>query len=215
MKRGFAVLLVFVFPVLFAADEDTASPPLLIAGENDSQWRPLFESLAAQQPINSTFTETRWFPFRKTPVTLTGELRIAPEHGLSLRYLTPKERVMIVDETGVLLRDSRGRSKTVPPDPRAPNADAALLAILRFDLDDLLQTYDVQPAGNSDNWTFVFTPKDPDTRRSIGRITVSGVDIAVNRLEFRRSETQRVEIEIGETETQATFTPEVLGRFFR
>lgn len=215
MKHWLAILPLLIAPAAIAADEDGASPALLVAGENDSQWRPLFESLAAQAPIASAFTETRWFPFRKTPVTLTGELRISPEHGLSLRYLTPKERIMIVDEDGILLRDARGRSKTVPPNPRASNADAALLAILRFDLDELLQTYDVQPAGDPGNWEFVFTPKDPETLKSIGRITVSGIGDAVNHLEFSRSETQRVEIEIGEAETQVTFTPEDLEKFFR
>jgi outer membrane lipoprotein-sorting protein len=199
----------------FAAENEPTTAVTLVAGENDSQWRPLFEALAAQEPIFSTFTEKRWFPFRKSAIELTGELRFSRERGLSLRYLTPKERMMIADDTGVLLRDSRGRSKVVPPDPRSGNPDTALLAILRFDLDELLEMYEIQAAGDSGGWEFVFTPKDAEVRKSIGQITASGSEAALTGFEFRRSESQRVEIAIGETATQVTFTPEEIEKFFR
>lgn len=215
MNRSPFLFLLLWPAIATAAETETAPPVELVAGQDHSQWRPLFEALEAQAPIFSTFTEKRWFPFRKSAIELTGELRFSRERGLSLRYLTPKERMMIADETGVVLRDSRGRSRAVTSEPRSGSPETALLAILRFDLDELLELYEIQVAGDSGGWNLVFTPRDEEVRKSIGRITASGSETTLTALEFRRSESQRVGIAIGETKTRVTFTPEEIEKFFR
>jgi hypothetical protein len=214
MKRLLFLFLLVVAPGLRA--ELPGEPgPELIAGENDADWQPLFAALKAKGAVVSAFTEHRWFPFRKAPVVLEGEMRFSPTRGLSLRYLRPDERLMIADAQGLLLRDARGRSRAVPPDPRAPDINAALLPVLRFDQAELSKQFHLHAVRAGEEWRLDFVPRAPELVRTLGRLTVIGAGEAVRRLEFRRSATQRVEILIGATQTGVTFTPEEEKRFFR
>src|SRR5215510_1038506 len=85
------------------------SPDTLLADPaGDPAWRGLFDQLAPNKTRQSKFEERRFFPFRTKPVILEGEIRIVPRLGLSLRYLKPDERVMIIDDKGLMMRDSDG-----------------------------------------------------------------------------------------------------------
>lgn len=187
----------------------------LVAGETGAMWREHFGRLAACAPIFSKFTEQRHFPYRKTPIELRGEMRFAPGHGLSLRYLEPKERIMIVDSEGVLLRDDRGRSRAAPKDPRRPRVDAVLLPILGFDLDQLLEMFEISTSGDSESWVFTFVPKDAKVAKAIGEIVVAGEGTFIRQIEFRRSSSQRVVITVDESTPNASFTDDEMERFFR
>jgi hypothetical protein len=214
MNRLLLLLLFAVAPGLRA--ELPAEPgPELILGANDAAWQPLFAALAAKGTVVSAFTEHRWFPFRKVPVVLEGEMRFSPTRGLSLRYVKPEERLMVVDARGMLLRDARGRNREVPADPRAPDIDAALLPVLRFDRAELAKTFHLYAVRAGWEWRLDFVPRSVELASTLGRITVIGVNDAVCMLEFRRSATQRVEIIIGATQTGVTFTPDEERRFFR
>src|SRR6185503_18937999 len=96
------------------------SPETLLADPaHDPAWRQLFDKLAPNKTRQSTFEERRFFPFRKQPIVLQGEIRIVPRRGLSLRYLQPEGRVLIIDEQGLLMRDNDGREQSPPSDSRA------------------------------------------------------------------------------------------------
>ena len=104
-----------------AQGADLTQPgPLLLPDQDDGEWRELLKSLASKGSVFATFTEHRWFSFRHDPVVLTGEMRMSAENGLSLRYLKPEEKMMIVDEKGMVLRNARGRSRLMKSDPRSP-----------------------------------------------------------------------------------------------
>ena len=187
----------------------------IVPGESDAAWRPLFAALAAQGSIWSNFTESRWFPFRKKPVVLKGEMRFSPTRGLSLNYREPEMRTVIADGKGLAMRDARGRMREIPPDPRATGPVTALLPIMRFDLEALERTFSLQGAREGDAWRLEFVPRDPGLARVLGTVIVSGVDTAVRRLEFRHSPKQRVEILIEGAKAGVSFTPEDERRFFR
>jgi hypothetical protein len=189
--------------------------PVIVAGENDAAWRPLFTALANKGTIHSQFREHRWFPFRKQAVVLEGEMRLAPGRGLSLRYVKPEESLVIVDERGLLLRDATGAPRELPADPRAGAVNAALLPILRFDEAEFAKVFLLHAARDGGEWRLDFVPRDPALARTLGRIVLHGADEVVCRIEFRRSATQRVEILIGETATGVTFSEADLQRFFR
>lgn len=215
--RQAAVLSAFLLAAVLPAAEPPSSPgPVITLGENDGPWRPLFAALAAKTPVCSAFTERRWFSLRKRPIELKGEMRLDADHGLSLRYVEPQEQAVIVDQQGVLLRDAQGRSRAAPDDPRASAAPAALLPVLRFDFNQLLERFELRAArGGDDTWRLDFTPRDEQLAGILGQITVMGASEAVTRLEFRRTPTQRVEIFIGKTTTGQAFTTEEIARFFR
>lgn len=180
---------------------------------DDPAWRELAATFARQPDGLAPFSEKRFFPFRRTPVELTGESRVSAGRGLSLRYTAPEERTVILDEQGVLVRDARGES-AAPADPRAAAAHAALVQVLRFDFAALAGQFELYGVRTGPDWTIAFVPRADELRRTVGQIVVGGAGEAITRIEIRRSEKQYILIEIGAART-APFTADELRRYFR
>jgi len=213
MKRFIIICLLAVLALpAFAVLE---LGPQLVAGNNDAEWLPLFAELGARRAVSSEFTEHRWFPFKKIPVVLKGVMRLSPGLGMSLGYVEPEKRVIIIDPRGLLLRDASGRQREIPVDPNAPAASTALLPILNFDWQKLDQAFQVYAAREGSDWRLDFVPRDPQLASTLGRITALGNGNMMRQLEFRRSAMQRVEIFIGETRQGVEFTPEENKAYFR
>ncbi len=188
---------------------------LLSPGAGAGEWRPLIDALKAKGSLSAPFTEHRFFPFRHDALVLAGVLRISPERGLSLQYTRPEESVVVADSSGMITRDAKGRSREVPAGARGSGAVAALLPIMRFDLDALYPRFDIRARREGAAWSFVFTPRDPEVARSLGEITVGGEGTDVRHLEFKRSQAQRIEIDVGETSSGVTFTDAETRQYFR
>jgi len=214
MRRLLLILLWSALP-LAGFEPLAASGPVIRPGEGDAAWQPLFTALAAQGSVWSTFTEQRWFLFRRTPIVLKGDLRISPARGLSLHYQEPDVRTIIADDKGLAVRDAQGRLREVPPDPRVTGPTTALLPIMRFDLRALEERFEVHAARNGGAWRLDFVSRDPALVRALGTVVVSGEDTNVRALEFRHSAKERVEILIGDVKTGVDFSPEEQRKFFR
>ncbi|HXN35699.1 MAG TPA: outer membrane lipoprotein carrier protein LolA [Opitutaceae bacterium] len=213
MRPPLAVALMLA--CLCAARGEQGTGLLLSAETGEGEWKPLIDSLAAKGAIRADFAERRFFPFRRQPMLLNGVLRISPERGLSLEYTSPERNVLIADSAGLLLKDAGGRRREMPAGSRALAAIESLLPIMRFDLAALYPRFVIRASRSGSNWTFVFTPRDPETAGSLGAITVGGEGSEVLQLEFRRSASQRVEITVGRTEAGTAFSPAELKEFFR
>jgi len=209
--RCLLLLVALVSPAL-ASDPEGA---LLAPGQAEAQWRPLIDSMAAKGTVVAPFTERRFFPFRREPMVLSGVLRISPERGLSLEYMQPEESVVIADSAGLLLRDREGRTREMPSGSRGPGAVASLLPIMRFDLAALYPRFAIRAYGSSAAWRLEFEPRDPEAARALGAITVAVAGTSVVHLEFKRSSSQRIEIDVGEARTGAPMSAAELARFFR
>ena len=194
-----------------AADPGRVLTQADLAGE----WKPLVAALAGKGPIEAPFTERRYFPFRREPTVLRGVLRISPERGLSLQYTSPEPSLLIADASGLMLRDAKGRSRTMAPGAREAGAISSLLPIMRFDMPALLPLFTIRALRTDQGWQFEFTPSDPSVSGSLGTITVLGTGTDVRHLEFRRSASQRVEIDVGETRSGVAFTASEQAQFFR
>ena len=183
--------------------------------ENDPAWQGLFAKLGASKTRQSSFEERRTFPFRKEPVVLKGEVRVVPELGLSLRYVEPEERIVIIDAKGVLLRDGDGRERAVPADHRAQAATAALGNVLRFDLAALKKDFVVHGRQEGQGWTLAFAPRDAAVANLLGVIVVRGENTDLRKIEMVKAATQRIEVTIYDTKENVLFTGYTLQRFFR
>ena len=214
MRRLLLILMLAALPA-GGFEPLPAAGPVIGPDAGDAAWQPLFTALAAQGAVWSAFTERRWFPFRKNPVVLKGEMRFSPLHGLSLQYREPDARTIIADGKGLAMRDVGGRTHEVPSDPRTAGLTMALLPIMRFDLRELEQRFEVHGVRSGGAWRLDFVSRDPAVARTLGTVVVSGEDTNVCQLEFRHSKKERVEIQIGETRTGVGFTPEEERRFFR
>ncbi|MBL9187749.1 MAG: outer membrane lipoprotein carrier protein LolA [Opitutaceae bacterium] len=210
--------LLFLFlPLLVCAAEPLPLTPqtLLADPANDPAWRDLFAQLTPNKTRQSKFEERRFFPFRKEPVVLTGEVRIVPELGLSLRYLTPEKNTLIADAQGLLLRDDQGRERTPPNDSRAQAATSALVRVLRFDLAALQKDFAVHGRREGAAWTLAFVARDPAFTALLGTLTIRGENHELRAIELVKSPTQRIEIAIRDSVEDVLFTGDTLRRFFR
>ncbi len=200
----------------------TGLPPGLVSAETrlddpqgDAAWRLLFERLSAPKTRQSRFEERRFFPFRREPTVLQGEIRMVPELGLSLRYLQPEERLIIVDGKGVLLRDGAGRERAAPDDGRARAATSAMVHVLRFDLPALQREFAVHGRREGELWSLAFVSRDAAFANLLGVLVVSGEKLELRKIEMIKSANQRIEIAIRETTEGVLFTGDTLRRFFR
>ncbi|MEO7414001.1 MAG: outer membrane lipoprotein carrier protein LolA [Opitutaceae bacterium] len=217
--RSLSVFLLLVsclvLPAFSAAPAEVPPANLIADPVNDPGWKELFARLAPQQARRSQFEERRIFPFRTTPIVLTGEIRISPDRGLSLNYLGAKPQIVIIDQKGVLMRDERGQQRTAPADPRADAATSALFHILRFDLPALAKTFILHGRRDGEAWTLGFEPRDATLSGLIGSVIVQGEGGRVDRINMVKSEKQRIDILISDTKETASFDEEELKRFFR
>ena len=178
------------------------------------EWSGLIEVFSHQPDTLADFTELRYFPFKKDAVELKGEVRVSTVRGLSLRYTVPEERTVILDENGILMRAAAGE-KAPPVDPRATATNDALLHILRFDFVALEKDFELYGRQDGKLWTLALVPKTAALRRSIGRITVTGDQAAISRIELRHSAKQAIVILIEPPKPAVAFTVEELKRYYR
>jgi glycosyltransferase involved in cell wall biosynthesis len=203
-----------------AAEPDPLVNPAHLLAPGAPAWSDLAEAFAHQADVTADFTEHRFFPFKKDPVELTGEVRVSAARGLSLHYLTPEERIVILDAHGVLIRGKDGQT-AAPADPRAASTNDALLHILHFDFGALGKDFELYGQREAGTWTLVLVPRTEAQRRTIGRITVAGSagggtgPASVRRIELRRSARQAIEILIAPPRPPAPFSAAELKRFFR
>jgi len=207
--------------LLVLAAAARAAPPLLSAATaiadpaRDPAWSALFASLVPRENRESSFEERRYFPFRRQPVILTGKIRLAPGRGLSLDYLTPQPRVLIVDGQGLLMRDAIGREVSLPADARTQASIAALVDILRFDLAELQRNFALHGQRDAAGWTLAFVPRDPLLARSLAALIVRGTGDTVAEIELRATPRQHIDILVRATRRDAVFAPADWARYFR
>jgi hypothetical protein len=214
MRRLALVCLVLAASLARGAEPEPLVSPAHRLAADDPAWRELAGGLRGPQAITATFTENRWFPFKKTPTVLKGESRVAAGRGLSLHYVSPEELTTIIDAQGMLLRTAKGDTAG-PADPPAVAANRALLHVLALDLPALTGTFELYGERTGTKWKLALLPREASLRRTLGQISIEGDGAAVRRIELRRSAVQRVEILIDPPEAGSVFSAEVLRRYFR
>lgn len=204
-------LLVILLTACAPAAALSAAEPLAA----DPQWSRLFDALTPTTGRFARFEERRFFPFRKQPVVLAGELRYSPVHGVSLSYLEPERRTLIGSPRGLWLRDGRGRTRTLPNDSRVRAATELLFDVLRFDLAALRRNFELSGERDGDRWTLHLTPRDPGVSQALGEVRLTGHDTTLDQITIARPDRQRIDIELRERREDVTFTTEEVARYFR
>jgi hypothetical protein len=68
---------------------------------------------------------------------------------------------------------------------------------------------------DGEEWTLGFAPRDPNLASSLGSIIVQGSQARLDRIEIVKSDEQRIEILISESQSPVIFSMDVLQRYFR
>ena len=215
--RADVIMLALLFACVAtgrAAGQDPAPDPAQRLAPAAPEWSDLTEAFARHPDIAADFTERRYFPFKKAPVELQGEVRVSAARGLSLHYTAPEDRTVILDDQGVLIRAAAGE-KTPPADPRAAAANEALRHVLRFDLTALEPDFELYGQRQGEEWTLVLVPRTDTLKRSVGRITVTGLAATIRSIEIRRTARQAIAILIESPRSMARFTDVELKTYFR
>lgn len=185
-----------------------------IAIDRDPGWLALLQRLHPIRDRQAPFEERRFFPFRRSPVVLTGTVRLAPGRGLSLGYERPLPRVVIIDAAGVLIRGESGE-RAAPADPHLTRATEALAAVLRFDPVEMERQFVVRGRRDRDGWSLELVPRDSDLAALFASIQVEGSGGRLRRIALVTSPTQRIEILLGEPRDDLAFGAAELRRYFR
>lgn len=209
--RGVWAALAFAMGFACIRAADTPGEPVIDPAT--PAWRELAEAFSREPDVIANFEERRVFPFRKTPVVLRGEVRVSQTRGLSLRYFGDPERIVILDETGVLVRGAD--AEPLPPDRRAEAGQRAMLHVLRLDFAALRDDFELRGQIDGVAWRLVLVPRTEALRRTLGTMRVWGEGPAVAAIELRRSEKQHVTIAISDRRQAGTFSSEELRRYFR
>lgn len=217
-SRAAAMVAVFV-AFATASPLPAAGGDALVASENrvaitTPGWAELFETLANKEDTIADFTERRVFAFHREATKLAGEVRVSGPHGISLHYTEPEQRIVVLDDDGVLMRDAGGE-KALSSKRRDAAANAVLLDVLRFDFVALEESFEIFGRRENDAWELALVPRTDAIRRSVGRITIEGEASAIRRIELRRSAKSYIEIAIATPRETPPFTPEELGTYFR
>lgn len=196
-------------PALRAAALSNPDPPISAA---DARWAPILAQLGRTEDRQSHFEERRYFPFRSSPVVLSGTVRISPTHGLSLEYQRPDYRLVIVDGEGLLMRDRQGQDHPVPNDPHLTQAMAAFVSILRFDRPQIEAHYFLHGSQAGPDWRISLVPRQAGDWSAI---VLSGDAQGLAGIELVRSQSLRIVIALADPLPEVAFTAADLTRYFR
>jgi len=207
--RALAACLLLSTANLPAADET----PVL---ELSASWRARLVTFTAPRALVASFTESRTTPLKKKPVRVEGTVRIMPNRGLSLAYAQTRAPVVILDDKGLLLRHPDGREQSAPAE--AESGLRLLHALFAFDLPLLEKSYELVTTEKPDaTWSLTFTRRpDADTRNTpYEELGLRGDATRLTGIWLAKTQSQKIEIELGVPQFDPTFTAEELARYFR
>ena len=179
--------------------------------------RVVFRRLAHDQSESIPFTESRTFAISKNPLRQTGTLRSSKGNGLSLSYEAPKPHVIIVDDKGLIERqpDGHERQVTIADHPELAALTDLYLNLLRGNADKLFDYADVYFVGNAPSWQMGLVPHDANVLKRAGKVVIGGGGHSIRRLENQLPNGESRVLELGKTERNPKYDPEVLKTYFR
>ena len=185
------------------------------AEPEDADWQKLFENLPTTQSVEARFEEWRHSLLRDRPSYLKGILRFDEALGVSLNYVEPSTRTIIITDDSVSMRSSDGDTKTLPDNERYNWIPDLIGAIFSFDIDSWKAGFSLKEYSLEDNvWKAVIEPKLDTGRDRIREVTLIGDDVYVTKMEMRMKGGKRVNISVESADKNITFSEEVKKSFF-
>lgn len=182
-----------------------------------SQLRSIFQKLAAHQSSICNFTEASNFAISKHPVKKNGVLRYSRNAGLSMAYENPANKLVVIDDKGLMERREDGsiRSISSAEHPELAAITDTYLSLMRGRSGRLLASNDLYFASSGNTWYCGLVPKNESVEHRVGRVVLSGHGDTVTRVQnIAPNGTSRL-IELGHMQKNVRFSPEVYKNYFR
>ncbi|MCH2155806.1 MAG: outer membrane lipoprotein carrier protein LolA [Opitutales bacterium] len=188
---------------------------LPISAADQGDWNLLISKLPKSTTIQAAFNEVRTSPLRKRPSVLSGTLRYSVDHGLSLHYKEPLERIIFIQGDSIELRDDEGGRRTLPDDERYAWIPDLIGAIFSFDLDRWKDSFELRSFTEQEGiWEAYLEPKNDSSRDQIRSLTIKGDTTYISEMLLKMKGGRDVEIRVVDAKTDIVFDEQVLGLYF-
>lgn len=171
--------------------------PLTAARAADELER-LMALLAAHPGGTVRFVERRHMAMLDAPLVSRGEMSYRAPDWLERRTLSPRpERLLLDKDTLTLERDQRRMSMPVSQRPEVEAFVASIRSTLQGDRAALERHYRVALQGQPEKrWTLTLEPLQVRLRGIVTQIVISGVGVAVDRIDYTQSDGDRTEMRL-------------------
>lgn len=171
--------------------------PLTAARAADELER-LMALLAAHPGGTVRFVERRHMAMLDAPLVSRGEMSYRAPDWLERRTLSPRpERLLLDKDTLTLERDQRRMSMPVSQRPEVEAFVASIRSTLQGDRAALERHYRVALQGQPEKrWTLTLEPLQARLRGIVTQIVISGVGVAVDRIDYTQSDGDRTEMRL-------------------
>jgi outer membrane lipoprotein-sorting protein len=157
----------------------------------------LMADLSENKGGRAHFVEKRFVALLDKPVVASGEMLYAPPDRLEKHTVLPKPESMILDkDTLTVERDKRSMSINVTSRPEAQAFVESIRSTLSGDREALEAHYRLELEGEAAGWTLTLLPTEPEIAALLQRVTVSGGQKQVQRIEYLQTDGDRSELTI-------------------
>jgi len=157
----------------------------------------LMADLAQNKGGRARFVEKRFVALLDKPVVASGEMLYTPPDRLEKRTLLPKPESMVLDKDKLIMeRDKRRMSINVSSRPEAQAFVESIRSTLSGNRQALEAHYRLEIQGERTGWTLTLLPTEPEIAALLQRVTVSGSQKQVQRIEYLQVDGDRSELTI-------------------
>jgi outer membrane lipoprotein-sorting protein len=157
----------------------------------------LMVDLAQNKGGRARFVEKQFVALLDKPVMASGEMVYSPPDRLEKRTLLPKVETMVLDKDSLILeRDKRRMTINLSSRPEAQAFVESIRSTLTGNRKALEAHYKLEMKGESADWTLTLSPTEPAIAALMQRITVSGGNKQVRRIEYLLADGDRSELAI-------------------
>lgn len=157
----------------------------------------LMGDLAQNKGGRARFVEKQFVALLDKPVVASGEMVYSPPDRLEKHTLLPRVESMVLDkETVVLERDKRRMTIRLSSRPEAQAFVESIRSTLSGNRKALEANYKLDMKGEAADWTLTLWPTDVAIAGIIQRISISGGQKQVRRIEYLLADGDRSELAI-------------------
>jgi hypothetical protein len=165
-----------------------------------SDWTPaeLMRLLALGQARSAHFEERRFLSVVDAPLESSGELSFVPPAHLEKHTLRPKDERLTLDGDDLVLQRAGRRPlhMNLSERPEAAAFVESIRGTLAGDLATLERLYSLELTGSAERWRLALVPRDAGMAQILARVRFSGVQGAVERIEFEFANGDRSEMTV-------------------
>lgn len=157
----------------------------------------LMADLAQNKGGRARFVEKQFVGLLDKPLVASGEMLYTPPDRLEKRTLLPKPESMVLDkDTLTMQRDKRRMSINVSSRPEAQAFVESIRSTLSGNRQALEAHYKLELQGERARWTLTLLPTEPEIAALLQKVTVSGSQKQVQRIEYLQADGDRSELTI-------------------